>query len=143
MAASKDNETMEMRFPRQIDALDNIFGFIATFLSAHELEEAEAFPIDLVVEEIFTNFVRHNTDGSGPIAIRLDRDEDRIVIALTDYGVREFDPTKAPAADTESSLGRRQPGGLGIHFLREIADTLAYAYEDGNSTVTVTKRLES
>lgn len=134
---------MEKRFPREITALDEIFEFVSEFVAAGDLAAPEAFPLDLVVEELFTNFVRHNTGTSREIAIRLERHDDRVVVALTDFGVRGFDPTQAPIVDTNAPLEERQPGGLGIHFVRQIAESISYDHADGNTTITVTKRLES
>ena len=36
----------------------------------------------------------------------------------------------------------RQPGGLGIHLVKKMADSLDYVYDNGTLTVTATKRLE-
>ena len=33
--------------------------------------------------------------------------------------------------------------GLGLHLVRKMADRLEYAYEDGRSRITVTKRVVS
>jgi anti-sigma regulatory factor (Ser/Thr protein kinase) len=62
-------------------------------------------------------------------------------VRLTDFDVDSFDPTKAPAIDVEKPLSEWQPGGLGLHLVRQMADTLQYEYVERRSTITFTKAL--
>jgi anti-sigma regulatory factor (Ser/Thr protein kinase) len=35
----------------------------------------------------------------------------------------------------------REPGGLGLHLIRRLVDEVTYDYTNGQSRITVTKRL--
>lgn len=132
---------MRKRFPRDVGALAEIFGFIADFLAVHEIPEKNALPLNLIVEELFTNFVKYN-EGREDIHIQLRELEGEVELRLTDFDVRSFDVTQVPEPDIEQPVSRRQPGGLGIHLVRKLADEISYDYADGNSIVTVIRRLE-
>jgi sigma-B regulation protein RsbU (phosphoserine phosphatase) len=56
---------------------------------------------------------------------------------LTDRGMF-FDPTTVPEADTTASLEDRRIGGLGIHLVRSIMDTVTYKRLDGKNVLTLT-----
>jgi serine/threonine-protein kinase RsbW len=133
---------MEQRFPRDIHALDSIFQFVATFLAAGGIAADHAFTVGLIIEELFTNLVKYGRGGTQPISIELEQESGRLVIRITDFDGEPYDLTQAPAVDTTRPLAEREPGGLGIHFVRQMADELRYAHDSGTSTITVVKRLE-
>ena len=78
---------------------------------------------------------------SRDIAIALEWKAPTLTIRLRDFDVEPFDPTQAPAVDITRPISERRAGGLGLHLIRQIADRIEYAYQDRNSTITVTKRL--
>ena len=51
-------------------------------------------------------------------------------MALTDHGVEPFDVTRAPDVDISLPIDRREPGGLGLHLLRRVVDSVEYAYSE-------------
>ena len=134
---------MERFFTREIDSLPPIFTFIDEFVSAVGISPENAHSLGLVIEELFTNMVRHNAGGDRDVRISIDRDADRLIVSLTDFDVEPFDITRAPEVDTQQPLAERTPGGLGIHFVRRIADDITYEYKDRRSTITLTKSVEA
>ena len=64
---------MRRGFRREIDALDEIFRFLEGFVDEAAIDDRAAFTINLVVEELFTNMVRHNTGGGSSIDIGIER----------------------------------------------------------------------
>ncbi|MFH1681336.1 MAG: ATP-binding protein [Candidatus Eisenbacteria bacterium] len=133
---------MERSFPREVDALEDLFSFVDGFLTAHAVSPDAAFATRLVAEELFTNFVRHNRGGKNPILLRLDMRGGSLIVQLEDSGVDPFDPSSVDRVDTARPLDEREPGGLGIHLIQEVFDDLRYEYEDGTLRVTAVKHLE-
>ena len=131
---------MERRFARDVGSLAAIFEFIREFLAAHGIDERHAWDLDLVVEELFTNLVKYGR-GREAISIELDRRDLDAIVRLRDFDVDAFDPRLAPEVDQGRPLEERRSGGLGIHFVRQIADHIDYEYRERRSTITVTKRL--
>jgi serine/threonine-protein kinase RsbW len=135
---------VQRAFPRDIRSLGEIFRFVRESLESEGIpaEPAVTFWVDLIVEELFTNAVKYGGESGRDVAIHLNREDDSLVIRLTDFEAREFDITTVPEVDTAMPLSERKAGGLGLHLVRRIADDVSYEYKDRTSTITVTKRLE-
>ena len=131
-------------FDREIAALDGIFEFVGAFIDGHRLDERTAFSLNLIVEELFTNFVRHNLGGGDQIVLSMEKDDNTIRLELVDDGVEPFNPEVVAEVPVEASIDERRPGGLGIHLIRTMVDSLHYDYEIENRRlrVSVTKTLE-
>jgi serine/threonine-protein kinase RsbW len=129
------------RFRRSFDALDQIFGFTRGFYDSEGVPEAERLVFDFCVEEIFTNFVKYNRAGTQDIELALERRGDRIQARLTDFDVEAYDITTAPSVDISLPAASREPGGLGLHLIRRLVDEVTYDYTNGQSRITVTKKL--
>ena len=89
--------------------------------------EGAAFQLNLVLEELFVNALRHGgCEGlENAVRIQLRALPDGIRVIFRDRGA-PFDPTTAAPADLLSPLDQRPYGGLGIHFVREIMRDLHY-----------------
>ena len=136
---------MRRGFRREIDALDEIFRFLEDFVAEAAIDELTGFTINLVVEELFTNMVRHNADGGGEIDISIERVDDGLRLDLVDPDAEPFDPASVPPPPVSEGIGDRQPGGLGLHLVHAMVDDVRYEYEPGTRQmrVAVFKRLES
>ena len=131
-------------FRREIEAVGEVFAFLETFADGHKVDEKTAFCINLAVEELFTNMVRHNEGGGDRITVSIERRNDRVHLELVDTDVEPFDPDTAEIPPVEAGIDERRAGGLGIYLVRSMVDDLSYDYEtDGRRMrVTVTKTLE-
>jgi len=128
-------------FHRSLDALGKIFEFTRAFYDDQRIGDADRLVVDFCVEEIFTNFVKYNRGNPHEIELSLERHGNRLVAHLTDFDVEPFDVTRAPAVDVTQPAERREPGGLGLHLIRRLADRVDYDYTDRRSRITVTKSL--
>ena len=133
---------MEKSFSRELRTLDTVFEFVDEFVASSGLDDEVAFPLKLAVEELFTNFVRHNTGGQERIYISLSKSDGRLIVRLKDFDVEPFDGMNAPRVDVRQSLEERKVGGLGVHLIRSLFDTLEYDYRDRTLCVTATKTLK-
>lgn len=136
-----DRHHMESSFVRRMESLDEVFDFAEKFFAANGLDGATRYAIGVAIEEVFTNMVKYNPHGQGELAVRLDRDNDRAIIGLTDFDSEPFDINKARDVDIQAPLSVRNPGGLGIHLVRKLMDEVNYAYHDRQSTITLVKNL--
>jgi serine/threonine-protein kinase RsbW len=98
--------------------------------------------MQFVVEEWFTNLVKYSRGGTRDILLDLKRQDGRLVLSLTDFGVERFDIREVRDVDVNLDLKHRTPGGLGIHLLKRMVDDIGYEYVDGRSTTTFVKKLE-
>lgn len=132
---------MERAFPRDVNQLGEVFDFVTDCFTALHVDASHRMDVDLIIEELFTNLVKYNSEGTREIVIELDREDHMLAIEITDFDVHEFDITKAPPVDTNAPLSERRPGGLGIHLVTQIADHVSYEYDNGISRIKVHKRI--
>jgi len=132
-------------FRREINALGEVFAFLETFSDGQKVDEKTSFCINLVVEELFTNMVRHNEGGGDQITISIERQDNRVLLELVDTDVEPFDPDTAEVPSVDAGIDERRPGGLGIYLVRSMVDDLNYDYEtEGRRMrITVTKTMEN
>ena len=135
---------MEARreFERSIEALDGLFSFVGEQLP-DGVGDRVALHVNLAVEEIFTNMVRHNEPGGDHIAVGVEVASDGIRVRLADFNVAPFDPDSVPEPDVDLPLAERQAGGLGLHLVKSVVDRLAYEYDDRVMRVSFFKALGS
>jgi anti-sigma regulatory factor (Ser/Thr protein kinase) len=111
------------------------------------LRTADASPqgvydAELVLEELFTNVVRHgfphgDDEAAHTIALAFEVRGDTLLLTIEDDGVA-FDPRNAPAPARPESLADARPGGLGLVLVRSVVRRLDYARENGrNRTAAV------
>ena len=115
-------------FRRSFDSLQAIFAFTADFCSRHGVDSGLLPTVDFVVEELFTNMVKYSPDGGAEVRIDIAAIAGGVEMALTDYDVEQFDVTLAPDVDTGLPIEQREPGGLGLHLIRRMVDSIDYEY---------------
>jgi len=130
-------------FARSFDSLEEIFAFTAEVLAPYPAERALLTMVDFVVEELFTNMVKYSPGGEPTVRMEMTRLEGGVEVVLTDRGVEPFDVTTAPDAQVDLPAEMRAPGGLGLHLIRRMVDTLVYEYspEERQSRIAFRKML--
>ncbi len=134
---------MGKKFKRNLSSLDDIFEFIDEFSVKTGLDESVVFTMNLVVEELFTNMVKYTSGNTNKILLELKKEENNLIIHLTDFDVDPFDITETAEVDTRQSLEERRVGGLGIHLVKEMMDKIEYEYKDRQSKIILIKHLEN
>ena len=131
---------MQRDFPRHLDSLAPLYEFAEAILSANEIAESARFPVHLTMEELFVNMVKYNPGIETDIEVTMTPiDGGGIQVSLVDNGGVEFDVTADRKVDVNAPLEERTPGGLGIHLIQNLVDSLEYQYQDGRGEVIFTK----
>jgi anti-sigma regulatory factor (Ser/Thr protein kinase) len=113
---------------------------VSRFVRECSLEDQVEFDLNLVLEELFVNALRHGgCEGmENAIRVQLQSTEDGVEVKYSDRGI-PFDPTTAAPPDLETSLEDRRAGGLGIHFVRELMSGLRYQRCGDENWLTMTR----
>jgi anti-sigma regulatory factor (Ser/Thr protein kinase) len=116
--------------------LDRLTAEVERFCAAHSLNEDAVFDLNLVLEELFVNAVRHGgCEGLANAARVRMRLVNGVEVEYTACG-RPFDLTQAPEFDVRASLEQRRAGGMGVHLVRKIMRDLQYSRQnEGNRIV--------
>ena len=121
---------MEQAVPRSLDSLAHLVGLVREFLDREHLSQEMAFDMDLVIEELFTNLVRHSR-GGGTVDVELTHRPGEVHVRLRAAEPSPFDPTAMPRVNVNLPIEERRAGGLGIHFVRELCREFRYEWRDG------------
>jgi len=125
---------MERRFPRNLGSLEPMAHFVQDYVRSKGFDAEHSFTVDLLVEEIFTNMLRHAKGGGPDVSVRLDGVFPGLGLTRRDFDVESFDPTAAPPA------GAPEGEGVGLRLVRRISDSIRYEYRERSAIITLTKR---
>ena len=140
----KDTDTPERRLilHNDIRQIPQLAGFIEAIALEASLDQSLALSLNLALEEAVTNVILYAyPEGSdGLVDIEAVIRTGSIEFIVSDSG-KPFDPTKTPPADIDASLEERRIGGLGIHLVRTIMDSVVYRRRCGKNYLTMTKNI--
>jgi anti-sigma regulatory factor (Ser/Thr protein kinase) len=99
--------------------------------------------LQVALDEIASNVIKYGwpDGGNHKLCVRITGQQDQIDVEIVD-DAREFDPRHAPSSEPQPA-GRRQPGGLGIHLVKQLVDRLDYERVDGRNRTVMTKQYVS
>ena len=134
---------MAVQLAADLAEISRLCEFVEDFAERSGLSPGLAATLNLVIEELVANTVMYGYDDGDrrpdrAIEIRMSRHGDLVTLELED-DARPFDPLQLPAPDTDAPLEDREPGGLGIHFVRTLMDTVEYRRVGGRNRLTMTK----
>ena len=127
MAQSAVLSHVEFTLDGNLHDLERLAEEVAWFCEENALDSEVEFDLNLAMEELFTNAVKHGgIEGiKEAVRVRLELSADSVNAEFADRG-REFDPGAAPAPDLTASLAERPAGGLGLHLVRRAMRDLSY-----------------
>jgi serine/threonine-protein kinase RsbW len=122
-------------FPARLSELHALRGFIEEFCRQSALGRQSCLRLHLVLEELFTNTVRHGHrgDSEAPVWVSLTpASEGRVGVSYED-SAPPFNPYGRFSPDTTQQL--RIPGGRGLVLLQRLAHAPDYAYLFGRNCI--------
>ncbi len=129
-------------FPARLAEVPAAAAFVQDFCDRNGVGPDDALRVTLVVEELFSNTVRHGhgDDTDQPIRIALALRDGRVALLYEDTAPR-FDPLtrmSTPPASLADPLETRPVGGLGVHLIGQLVAEARYAYEEGSNRIWLT-----
>ena len=127
----------ELELPGGPRALRRLAPWVEQFARDGRLDGALAYAVQLCLEEAVGNAIRHNPQraatAAGRVRVRLISDATSVTAEIADQGT-PFDPIRA--ADAKSTVDA-EPGGLGLHLLRQYCDDLRYRRDGATNRLTL------
>ena len=134
-------KTKRLTLKNEVEELNKLPEFVETVCEEAGVDMGLIASLNLALEEAVTNVVLYAyQNGEGFVDIDAIYNDKRLKFIITDSGVA-FDPTKKEAADTTLGVEERSIGGLGIHLVRQIMDSVNYERIDGKNVLTLQKNL--
>jgi serine/threonine-protein kinase RsbW len=113
------------------------------YLDSFPLPPRVIYLVNLALEEILTNIVKYafedRDEHTVQVALRVKDSEVRI--ECSDDG-RLFDPVAAPAPQLKDSISECREGGLGIHLVRQMVDSMEYRRDSSRNVLTMKIRID-
>ena len=124
-----------------IDQISLLPDFVEDAVAESKLDPAVACSLNLAIEEAVTNVIlyAYPEGTTGEISIDAAVKEHALTFTITDAG-KPFDPTAAKEVDISAGVEERPIGGLGIHLVRQIMDTVRYDRWGDKNVLILTKK---
>jgi anti-sigma regulatory factor (Ser/Thr protein kinase) len=131
-----------LTLPNDICTIPQLSEFIEGICEELNLDMSTTMNLNLALEEAVVNVMEYAypTDVQGEVTINAIANDTCLVFIIIDSGI-PFDPTKKEKVDTTLSAEERPIGGLGIHLVRELMDSVDYEYRDCKNILTLSKNI--
>lgn len=129
--------------PNNVQATPRLAAFVEEMCEAVGFGPSDTTMINLAVEEAVVNVMKYAypPDTKGDVTIEAVSNDVRLKFTIIDSGA-PFDPTVQSQVDTTLSAMERPIGGLGIHLVRQIMDSINYERMDNLNVLTLRKKLQ-
>ena len=129
----------------RIDEFQRFESALVEFAKVQGLPESVVFPIQLSIDELFTNIVSYGytDDEIHNVEVLIKVDDQTVHVDLVD-DARAFNPlTETEEFDPDQSLDDRRIGGVGVHLVKTMMDDVSYEHSDGKNRLHLVKNIES
>jgi sigma-B regulation protein RsbU (phosphoserine phosphatase) len=127
-----------MKLDVSIDEMPRVSDFVISQAKRSGMDEERTSDLRMAVEEAVANIV--NYSGASDIILGATEQDGKLCMVLSDDG-SSFDPTAMPPPDFTLPGEKRLVGGLGIHYMRQMSDSLAYRREADRNILTIIKNI--
>jgi serine/threonine-protein kinase RsbW len=126
--SGKDTAGERLNLRSQLSELAKLQPWIERLASLHSIPASTQYAMDLCLEEVISNIIRHGYSGDPDHSIGVhfaSPREDYFVFVVEDEAP-PFSPVDAPEKPAVSALKKVPIGGQGIRLLRRFADSLEH-----------------
>ena len=120
-------------------------GFFFSVCREYGIDEDTFKTLNLALEEWVANVINYAYPKGmrGHVEVTADVSDHVLTLVIKDHGT-PFDPTQHAEVDIDAELDERSIGGLGIHLIRTIMDSVDYERTaDGYNRLTLKKEVKS
>jgi sigma-B regulation protein RsbU (phosphoserine phosphatase) len=141
--AERMEEELEINLKNSLSELNRVSQAVNEFGVHRHLSPRILHDLNLALEEIVTNIISYGytDDREHEIRVRLKARPGELSAQVKDDG-RPFDPLTVPEPDTQKSIDERVVGGLGIHLVRKLMDSVEYQRQGDRNLLIIKKKTE-
>ena len=123
-----------------LDEVERAAAWLEEFGTAAAIPGDVTAKLQVVLDEILSNVIRHAASAAGPIRLEARRRKQDVELSVTDDGP-PFDPTQFKPVSAAVRVAERQVGGAGLLFVRALMDEIDFAHRNGRNHLVLRKRL--
>jgi len=123
--------------------LREVRAFVEKVLKFHGMEDLEAYPIILAVDEVCANLIIHshycNEVESFELSINY-KEKSEIIFEIIDEGL-SFTFNQYSEPDLNEIVQNKKKGGLGLMLVQRIMDSIEFGKKNNKNTCTMCKKI--
>ncbi len=154
MASSQDGREqhdgvyrLRLLLLNELSELDRMHGEIERYGQEASLFTRDVQHCVLALEEVVTNIIRYGYPSAGAsnpiprseILCDLVSDRHQIMLTVTDDAI-PYNPLDRSDPDVKMALEDREPGGLGVYFVKQVMDEVSYERVGNHNILIMIKR---
>ncbi len=140
----------KVRFKKEITLLNDVeqvpqlAEFVDEVCAMLNFDMPTNMQLNLAMEEAVVNVMNYAypKGTTGNIHIEAEANDKRLKFTISDDGM-PFDPTTRRPVDITQAAEERPIGGLGIHLITQIMDSINYEHRDNKNILTLRKKLNT
>jgi anti-sigma regulatory factor (Ser/Thr protein kinase) len=127
--------------PADLAQLEHLSAWIDEMCALHSVPDDAHYHLNVALEEVVINAIKHGSCDAREDAIRVTMtlDGDEVRVTISDTGT-PFNPLDMPPPDLSGDIAARPIGGLGIHLVRSLMNSVRYERRDGRNWLYLVKR---
>ena len=136
-------KALKINLTKNISDLNMLVTKLEQFFEENNISSI-SMPMTLILEELFTNTITHGaSDGREVfIEVNLGIDKDELIMTYKDNGM-PFNVLDLPEPDLTASIENREVGGLGVHYVKTLTDSVEYEYVEKQNVLKMKKKLSN
>jgi serine/threonine-protein kinase RsbW len=126
-----------------LSEIERLANAVMQFGRKNSFSDKDIFDINLALEEVVNNIISYGyTDkNEHQINIHMELEGTELELRVEDDGV-PFNPLEVPEPDINKPLEERQPGGLGLFFVRNLTYKLEYRRDKDKNIFIMRKKIQ-
>lgn len=133
-----DDPLVEITVTANMENLDRIIKAVTGLADKLGYDDGIVRKIKLAVDEAVVNVISYAyPDGAGRMTVKAGLSEENgFVVEIQDEG-HPFDVLSLPEPDIKCDVTERRIGGLGVHFIKKMADAVRYRRSKNKNILTI------
>lgn len=125
-----------------VQEVPRLSAFVEEMCQAMNFDTATTMKLILAIEEAVVNVMvyAYPAGTKGDVSVSAVTDGEWVTFVISDKG-KPFDPTLSKEVDITLPVEERKVGGLGIHLVRQIMDSVSYEWKDGMNVLMLKKKI--
>lgn len=134
---------MQITLKNELSEIERLAESVMHFGRENKFSDKVIFDINLALEEVVNNIISYayRDKDEHQINIHLELKGQDLVLKVEDDGI-PFNPLKVAEPDINKPIEEREPGGLGLFFVRNLTDELDYRRDKDKNIFIMRKNIQ-